>query len=519
MSIENISDIPGVGDKVRQALIEHFGSDPVALKVILDSRVDLVAAVPGIGARQAVNIVKAAYEIQFGASSNMILRSTDVRKIFEQVLDIIRGYANTGYAKDKLFLYFPLPPERLDEIQKRQIYFADAMAMSSKLSEEQRTTLQTNLSQIRGLYRKIKPRRIEGRVIITNDEKVFDTLIREGADRWCPVYVLSEGENAKDYAQGYDLVFYISPFGSYDDSVDMLDNVEILGKDWSIADVLPEQTIGFYSRNYRVVDAACKLTDEFGKIPTNESVRTFAKDLDSEQLTKVKEILENLNEDGDITEGVAPELDRYRKAVKSFPTAIAEMEAWLNDEITKRIVKSQITLGGQQIISILQSADLDGSESGAMRNMLPAEIIETFTDTIQNAEDKLVQDLGLSAREADWATGVISEEIALPVKLMPMQVNDLEDKLRRKFADKQFKNIKKFAGNLEKLRDSVTKAVQTLLEFDLFLAVGLFSTDYNLRTPDISPDYSGIGVEKATNIFLVESMLKGRHGQVEPIDY
>ncbi|MDF1540806.1 MAG: DNA mismatch repair protein, partial [Candidatus Thorarchaeota archaeon] len=48
---------------------------------------------------------------------------------------------------------------------------------------------------------------------------------------------------------------------------------------------------------------------------------------------------------------------------------------------------------------------------------------------------------------------------------------------------------------------------------------GLFSTDYNLRTPDISLDYSGIGVEKATNIFLVESMLKGRHGKVEPIDY
>jgi len=519
LSIENISNIPGVGDKVRQALIGHFGSDPVALKVILDSRVDLVAAVPGIGARQAVNIVKAAYELQFGVSSNMILKSPDVRKIFDQVLDIIRGYANTGYAKDKLFLYFPLPPERIDEIHERQNYFADAMKMSSSLSETQKTSLRTNLSQVRGLYRKLKPRRIEGRVIITNDAKVFDALIREGVDRWCPVYVLSEGENAKDYAQGYDLVFYISPFGAYDESVDMLDNVELLGKDWSIADVLPEQTIGFYARNYRVIDASCKLTDEFEKLPSNDSVKNFAKDLDFEQLTKVREILENLNEDGDITEGVDPELDRYRKAVKTFPTAIAETESWLNDEITKRIVKSQITLGGQQIISILQSADMDGAESGAMRNMLPAEIIETFTTTMQNAEDKLIKDLGLSAREADWATGVISEEIALPVKLVPTQVNDLEDKLRRKFADIQFKTIKKFAGDLEKLRESVTKAVQTLLEFDLFLAVGLFSTDYDLKTPDVSLDHSGIGVEKARNIFLVESMLKGRHGEVQPIEY
>jgi dsDNA-specific endonuclease/ATPase MutS2 len=305
----------------------------------------------------------------------------------------------------------------------------------------------------------------------------------------------------------------------YDDSVDMLDNVETLGKDWSIADVLPEQTIGFYSRNYRVIDAACALANEFSKLPNNDSVKQFAEGLDFEELNKVKDILANLNEDGDLAEGVDAELDRFRKAVKTYPTAIAESEAWLNEEITKRIVKSQITLGGQQIINILQSADMEGAESGAMRNMLPAEIIETFTSTAQEAEDKLVQMLGLSAREADWATGIISEEIALPAKLVVTQVNDLEDKLRRKYADRQIKLIKKYASDLEKLRESVTKAVQTLLEFDLFLAVGLFATDYKLTTPSLSADHSGIGIKGARNIFLVESMLKGRHGEVQPIEY
>ncbi len=519
LSIENISDIPGVGDKMKQALVSHFGSEPVALKVILDSRVDLVAAVPGIGARQAVNIVKAAYEAQFGVSSNMILRSQDARKIYEQVIDIMRGYANTDYAKDKLYLYFPLPPNRLDEIEKRQEYFADAASMARGISPEQRTKLRSNLGVIRSLYRKLKPRRIEGRVVITTDNKVFDKLVSEGVERWCPVYVLSEGDNAADCAQGYDLVFYISPFGVYDSSIDMMDNVEPLGKDWSIADVLPEMTVGFYSRNYRVIDAACKLAEEFTKIPSNESVKMFSKDIDFDELVKVGAILENLREDGDIAQGVDSELDRFRKAVKAYPTAIAETEAWLNEEITTRIAKSKITLGGQQIISILQSADMEGAEMGAMRNMLPAEIIETFTDTVQEAEEKLVKELGLTARESDWVIGVISEEIALPVKMNLTQVNDLEDKLRRKYADRQFKLIKKYAGDLEKLRESVTKAVTTLLEFDLFLAVGLFATDYDLKRPTISPETSGIGVRGARNIFLVESMLKGRHGNVQPIEY
>ncbi|MHA1903769.1 MAG: MutS-related protein [Candidatus Thorarchaeota archaeon] len=519
LSIESLSEIPGIGDKVRKALTDHFGSESVALKVIIDSRVDLVAAAPGIGSRQAINIVKAAFEHQFGTSANMILKTQDLRKIFDSVLEIIRGYANTSYAKDKLFLYFPLPPDRLDVIRERQRYFSDAAEMASNLTSEQRETLKTQLGQIRGLLRRLKHRRLEGRVVITNDDKVFDTLIKEGVDRWCPVYVLSEGESGADYAKGYDLVLYISPLGVYDDSMDMLDNVEILGKDWSVADVVPEKTVSFYSRNYRVIDAACSLSEIFNKLPTNDSVTTFTGGLDSESLTKVGDILRNLNEDGDITEGVDAELDRYRKAVKTFPTAIAETESWLNEKIRSRIQKSQVTLGGEQIISILQSADMDGAEASAMRNMLPAEIVETFTSTTQEAEDKLVQMLGLNMREADWATGVVSEEIALPAKMMPTQINDLEDKLRRKFADRQFGMIKRYASQLDELKESVSEAVQTLLEFDLFLSVGLFATDYSLRTPNISQDINGIGVKGATNMFLVESMLKGKHGEVQPIDY
>ncbi|MHA1734817.1 MAG: helix-hairpin-helix domain-containing protein, partial [Candidatus Thorarchaeota archaeon] len=259
----SLSDIPGVGDKVRKALIDHFGSEAVALKVILDSRVDLVAAVPGVGSKQAVNIVKGAFESQFGASSNMVLRSQDIRKIYDSVLDIIRGYANTGYARDKLVLYFPLPPEKLDVILERQRYFANAAEMARGLSEEQKEALQKNLSEIRGLYRRVQPRRIEGRVVLTKDDKVFDRLVGAGVDRWCPVYILSEGETGADYAQGFDLVLFISPLGLYDESLDMFDNVEILGKDWSIDDVLPERTVGFYSRNYRVIDAACKLAEVF----------------------------------------------------------------------------------------------------------------------------------------------------------------------------------------------------------------------------------------------------------------
>lgn len=519
VSISNLSDIPGVGKKMKQALIEHFGNEAVALKVIMDSRVDLVAAVPGIGDRQAVNIVKGAFEHEFGANSYTIMRSHDIRRIFESILDIIRGYTNTTYAKDKLVLYFPLPPDKIDVIRERQAYFADALEMAQGLTEDQKAQLRKNLGQVRALFKRIQHQRLDGRVVLTNDEKTFDRLVEEKVDKWCPVYILSEDESATDYAQGYDLVMYISPYGVYDDSLDLMENVEIIGKDWKVGDIIPEQTVSFYSKNYRVIDAACEIATIFKSIPSNTTVQQFIDGLDFESLTKVSELLDFIDESGSIAMGVNSELDRFRKSVKAFPTAIAEVEAWLNDEINSRISSSEVTLGGQQIISILQSADMDGADAGALRNMLPAEIVETFTITIQEAEDRLVNMLGLTPREADWVTGIISEEISLPVQMVVTRINELEDRLRRLFAEKQFRIIKKIAGELDQLKDPVDEAVQTLLEFDLFLAVGLFAREYDLHLPEISLEYSGVGVRNARNLFLVESMLKGKHGPVQPIDY
>ena len=37
LSIESLSGVPGVGEKIKKALIDHFGSEAAALKVIMYS--------------------------------------------------------------------------------------------------------------------------------------------------------------------------------------------------------------------------------------------------------------------------------------------------------------------------------------------------------------------------------------------------------------------------------------------------------------------------------------------------
>jgi DNA mismatch repair ATPase MutS len=78
--------------------------------------------------------------------------------------------------------------------------------------------------------------------------------------------------------------------------------------------------------------------------------------------------------------------------------------------------------------------------------------------------------------------------------------------------------LREIALKLNELKRSVEEAVKTLLDFDLFFAVGLFAKDYSLNVPNLSEEYVGIGFTKGRNLFLRELELKSKI-KVIPVDY
>jgi dsDNA-specific endonuclease/ATPase MutS2 len=94
----------------------------------------------------------------------------------------------------------------------------------------------------------------------------------------------------------------------------------------------------------------------------------------------------------------------------------------------------------------------------------------------------------------------------------------LEDFLRKEYTLRRYKMLREIALKLNELKRSVEEAVKTLLDFDLFFAVGLFAKDYSLNVPNLSEEYVGIGFTKGRNLFLRELELKSKI-KVIPVDY
>jgi dsDNA-specific endonuclease/ATPase MutS2 len=64
----------------------------------------------------------------------------------------------------------------------------------------------------------------------------------------------------------------------------------------------------------------------------------------------------------------------------------------------------------------------------------------------------------------------------------------------------------------------IKDAVQTLLDFDVFQAIGQFARDYQLSVPSINPDSVGVAFQEGRNIFLTQEALKDKI-TVIPVSY
>ncbi len=517
MTFERLDMIPGIGEKTANILKEYFKSEKRAIHVIEAARVDILSAIPGIGARQAVNIVKSAFEVKFGVSSKDVLKTKDINKIYEQILGIIQGFASTQYARDKLLLYFPLPPSKIDEILERQKFFGDSLNLLRSISPEVEKTIVSKLRKIRALRRRIPPRKIPGRAIITYNRDVYNKLLEQDVDKWCSVSLLDKGENPADYAEGYNLVFLIPGKGEslLEYNIDYIENIEVLPTDWNLEMILPEKVISFYAINYEIIKAAIEISDILMTFPESETLSQFKSRLDVEKLNIVSELLSKITNTGEVAEGIDPDIDRFRNAIKNFDNTILDLEVWVNEELENRIANSKVSLDGKQILSILQSLDAEETDASAL---LPPEIIETFSEVTQLAEDKLAKALGLTVRESDWVEGIFSEEISVPIQLNQKKISDLENQIRSFYAMKEYKQLREYANILSDIRDTLVSIVQALLEFDLFFTVGRFGKAYELEIPEINEEYTGIGFEEGINIFLQQNYLRGGPKPI-PINY
>jgi recombinational DNA repair protein RecR len=542
MSIDRLSEIPGVGAKIAEKLVESLGNEEEALKAITNADVATIAAIPGIGHAKAVRIVRSFYETKEGATLEQVMRTPDTIEIYEHIMDIIRSYAKTDYAQDKLSLYFPLPSGKIEVMENRAARFSEAKSLVEKLAPEKAEEISKHLTKVHNLKRWGDKKRLKGRIVLTDSEDVLKELEKSNVSRYCevrqlagergslddesPSFTRQTGEEESEarpeggiveFAKGYDVVIFVSS-GAPSSSIEQLENVELINKEWTIDQVVPESVIDFYSVNIDVIRAVCDLCEIFRSFPDESAMREFKSKLDTKALQEINSLIRLLTEKGEVVEDAYPELGRLRKAIKNFNAVINDTEAWVNEEIRKRVGESSVTIRGEQIINILKAASDEAIPPEELNRYLPSAVVDTIMDAVTKGEENIVAKLSLKGDEEALVEGVIPRKVGLPIDIDRRKVKDLEDLLKKEYAISEYRELKNLASKLVKYENIVQQATQALLEFDLFFAVGRFGKDYGLMPPKLLKDKVGVGFNGAVNLFLKEEEFKKRM-DVRPINY
>ncbi len=79
------------------------------MDAFMQHNVAAIAAVPGIGEKNAVVLMQAFIFKDENISPDSFLKTPEAQRVYRRLLDIIKSYASTKYARYKLNIYFPMP--------------------------------------------------------------------------------------------------------------------------------------------------------------------------------------------------------------------------------------------------------------------------------------------------------------------------------------------------------------------------------------------------------------------------
>lgn len=515
-SITKLIDIPGVGKNVSSLLIQYFGSEKAALDAIFGKRIIEIASVPGVGRSKAIRIVRSAVEKQYGVRMVDILKTEDIQKIYFKIIEIISEYAQTEATRAILPLYFPLPSSKKSIIEERLNYFGISKQIINKISSDTLSQILIYLPKLKPLKKEINIRRISERVILTDNENVFQNLQQYSSD--ITIDLIDKIEMLKDYIHGYNFVSFISKESTYEEKFSNAENLELL-ENIEEEILLPERIIFFFSSNLSIIRAISKLAEILKPIAKeNNVIARILDNFDFDELIDLWQHVSVIDENGNIIEGIDEEIDRYRRVVNSLEMLIAEKELWINETIKEKIGSSDITLDGKQILNILETADEDTIDAEKLKQYLPEEVVEVITNTIEEAEQALIEELDLDLEEATLLTNLFPRDMKLPIEAKLRKIDEVLDYFKKKLYLRKYFILRDLARKLSKVKVKVIKALQALFELDLFLAIGRFAINYDLTIPEISVDYNGITFVDGKNLFLAKQMLEN-NGKVIPVTY
>ncbi len=497
--LSGLRELNGIGERVAGRLVEHFGSEDAALQAILEGDIASLSEVNGVSHTFALSLARDARARAEGCAISDFLKTKEALDLYSRLLELIKTFAHTPHARDKLDLFYPFPASRMDLIQERRAFVRAYLELADVLSED--TVFLNLLSSVKKLRPIPGSLRVRDRIILSGDQKTLDEA-RERFQAFLPVQAVESFSEFVDLARGYSSVII------FDDTYLSFDLPEGLEpeffQDPSRAEfwqILPEVELAFFARNLYCILACLNITSTLRASGFN-----FFEELPTEDLETLKEALLKVGEDGKPVEGFDPELDRLGAALKNLDPVLTSALNEANQRMNRTLEASSLTLSGQELIKLV---------SGGMeiKDLLAKELHRVYKGEIEAVKEELAEKLNFQKLEKLMLDSLFSDEISYPLRVEQAQLQFFRQKLNMSLEKARLTRKRELAKVLSTFRQPVERLVREVLDFDLGFSIACFATQFRLKMPETIPE-AGIGFEEGENLFL-----KARYGEIDPVSY
>ncbi|WP_440953442.1 helix-hairpin-helix domain-containing protein [Methanococcoides sp. FTZ1] len=497
--MDGLKDIPRIGEKMAKRFEEHFGSEDAALEAILGGDIAGISEVEGVGQRYAISLVHEVRAQFEGVTMNDFLKTKEGIDIYERLLDIIKQFSHTSYAKDKLHVYIPYPESRRDKIEAVRRATAGYMETASIMGENK--DLISLLSCIKTLDRKYTVPKIRDRAVLTTDSKQYEAAKDVYGDLMDVQLVKGAGEFV-DTARGYSHVvaadekcmLFDLPEDIDPEFIHDIRKVEM----WSM---VPELEIAFFAKNLSSLESTILMTQML-----RSSGISFLEEIEGEDLDELKRSLSLIDSKGDVRAGSDDAIDRLVRISEHVDGCVSAAISAANSALDTCLEQSRLTLSGQDMLKVMNG-------KMEIKDLLEKELYHSYNNVVKEAKQRIAEELCLEKAELLLLESFFPDEISHPLEVRYEQLYSFKQQISNQIQRKKVQHKRNIAKALSGYRDIVQKMVREALDFDVGFSIGCFAREFGLQMPELI-EGSGIAFEEASNLFI-----KTRHGSVVPIDY
>lgn len=467
-----LTDLPGVGSRIRERLIKHYGSEDAALDAVLKG--DVAGLMHVVSERQALSLAQWAVGVKYGQKPGDFLSTDEAASIYQSVISRIARYAHTEYARLKVGTLFPSSSP--DLIDKNRRMATAAIKAAEKLDN-------SGIDDLLGKIRPLKdraPTRIRDRALAAGDTDIFSQLKARGLDRLIDIHFAESKRELLDLGRSYSHVVLI---GDDAECPAGMECAESCLDDWYL---VPEAILGFYRDNIETLCAALaavRLLQEAG-------VSDFP------EIGCIERLITDLGKDDDAE---ARDLSRL---LSTLSRSAAEVISWANARLKERIESCTVTLGGSDLLQVV-------SRGEGAKELFEIQMRGVFQEVLAEARARAASDLQLTGPDSIWLDEIMPSEICYPLELNRQALHAFEQDIRIRIESRGLAARRELARGLSDKKQLVSDLVAYIMEFDFSYALGRFALAEGLCMPEMVAEPS-LGFLDGRNLFLERA---------EPVSY